>query len=309
MTTSGGILTDLRRPDSGISEGARTDDQLSVGVAKVLPAALTAIAFVALFIQPLTSLVRDWWSQPEAGHGLLLAPVAIWLAWRSGIRSDARPNHKGGIALIVFAVVVRYVSGLAAEIFTMRASMLIAVAGLTVFHYGIRQIVHWWLPFVLGFLAIPLPELVTQALALPLQFKASQLGTSLLELRQVPVRLSGNVIRIPGHELFVTEACSGLRSLTALISMAVLLGALMLRHPVSRVLLLLLAIPIAVLINGVRVFLTAFLIYFVSPELGTGFMHTTEGWLLFIVSLAILGGFTWLGTLAERRVMKIGAAS
>jgi len=109
----------------------------------------------------------------------------------------------------------------------------------------------------------------------------------------VPVLLAGNVIRLPGHELFVTEACSGLRSLTALISTAVLLAALTFRHPLSRLTLVLLAIPIAVVINGVRVFLTGFLVYFVSPEMGEGFMHTTEGWLLFVVSLGTLGLATW----------------
>lgn len=304
MTSSGGILTDLRRATSGFSDVGSSGYRVGTLASRWLPAALTSAAFIGLFIQPLTSLVKDWWSLPEAGHGLLLAPVAIWLAWRSGIRSDAQPNHKLGLAVIAFAVFVRYASGLAAEMFTMRASILIALAGLTIYHYGIRQLVHWWLPFVLGGLAIPLPELVTQALALPLQFKASQLGTSLLQLRDVPVRLSGNIIRIPGHELFVTEACSGLRSLTALISMAVLLGALMLRYPVTRVLLLMIAIPVAVLINGVRVFLTGFLIYYVSPELGTGFMHTTEGWLLFLVSLSILGVCTWIGIIAENRLMK-----
>jgi exosortase len=149
-------------------------------------------------------------------------------------------------------------------------------------------------------LSIPLPELVTQAIALPLQFKASQMGAALLEMRNVPVRLTGNVIHLPGRELFVTEACSGLRSLTALLSMAVLLGALVLRTPVARVLLLLLAIPVAIVINGLRVFLTGFLVFFVSPSFGEGFMHLTEGWLLFLVSMSILAGIAWVSSHVER---------
>jgi exosortase len=127
------------------------------------------------------------------------------------------------------------------------------------------------------------------------------MGAALLKARDIPVLLSGNIIRLPGHELFVTEACSGLRSLTALISLAVLMGALALRSPISRTLLLLLAIPIAVVINGVRVFLTGFLVFFVDPKLGEGFMHITEGWLLVLVSLASLGVMTWLAGLIERR--------
>jgi exosortase len=269
-----------------------------------VPLALTVIAFAILFAKPLTTLVRDWWNLPEAGHGLLLAPVAIWLAWRTGIGPNAKPNPKLGIAILVFAVLVRSASGLAAELFTMRGSVIIALVGLTVFHFGARQVLRWWLPFTLACLSIPLPELITQAVALPLQFKASRMGAALLEMRGVPVRLMGNVIQLPGRQLFVTEACSGLRSITALLSMAVLLSALMLKSPISRILLVLLAFPVAIFINGIRVFLTGFLVYFVSPALGEGFMHETEGWLLFLVSLLVLGVSTWLMGLVERRFVR-----
>ena len=237
---------------------------------------------------------------PEAGHGLLLAPVAIWMAWRSGIDPEAKPNRTLGVTLLLLAVVVRTASGLAAELFTMRGSIVIALAGITVYEFGFKQLIRWWLPFALICLSIPLPELITQALALPLQFKASRMGAALLEMRNVPVRLAGNVIQLPGRELFVTEACSGLRSLTALLSMAVLLGALVLKRPVTRILLVVLAVPVAIVVNGIRVFITGFLVYYVSPAYGEGFMHITEGWLLFLVSLAILGGMTWLGGLIER---------
>jgi exosortase len=282
---------------------ARTVDVGSLFTAARLPTLATAVLFLGLFAQPLGTLFRDWWTKPEAGHGLLLAPVSIWLAWRSGLRKDAAPNHVVGLAMIVMAVAVRCAAGLAAELFTMRASIVMALAGLTVFNFGVRQLLHWWLPFSLASLSIPLPELVTQTLALPLQFRASRMGAALLEMRRVPVRLSGNVIQVPGHELFVTEACSGLRSLTALISVGVLMAAMTLRSWIGRVSLVLLAIPIAIVINGVRVFLTGFLVFFVSPALGEGFMHITEGWLLFLVSLASLAFVAWIGTFAERLVM------
>ena len=269
----------------------------------LLPAAATAIAFILLFGGTFASLASDWWNSPEAGHGLLLFPVAIWWAWREGLRPDAKGSPALGVAIVVVAVLARIAAGLAAELFTMRASMVLAAMGLTVFYYGVRQVIHWWLPFVLASLSVPLPELVTQALALPLQFKASQMGAAMLQMRDVPVRLTGNVIRLPGQELFVTEACSGLRSLTALISLAVLLGALMLRSSVLRVLLLLVAIPIAVVINGVRVFFTGFLVYFVDPKLGQGFMHITEGWLLFIVSLTTLTLLVQGAAFLERKFM------
>lgn len=270
------------------------------GVQALLPLIATALTFGVLFAKPFYLLVRDWWTMPEAGHGLLLAPVAIWLAWRSGIDDKSQPNRALGVALLVFAVLIRYASGLAAELFTMRGSMVLALAGVTLYQFGFRQLLRWWLPFALICLSIPLPELVTQTIALPLQFKASQMGAALLEMRNVPVRLAGNVIHLPGRDLFVTEACSGLRSLTALLAMAVLLGALVLRTPVARLFLLVLAIPVAIVINGLRVFLTGFLVFFVSPSFGEGFMHLTEGWLLFLVSMSILAFIAWVSGAIER---------
>jgi exosortase len=264
------------------------------GVRSALPAVLALALFAILFAQPLRLLALDWWNDPEAGHGLLLAPLAIWLAWRAGVRPEATPQPALGTVVLVAAVVLRYLSGLAAELYTMRMSAMLALAGLVIFVWGVGQLRRWWLPFALLCLSVPLPSIVTNALALPLQFRASRMGASLLEWRHVPVRLAGNVILLPGHKLFVTEACSGLRSLTALLSLGVLLGGMALRKPVSRVLLIALAIPVAILINGIRVFLTGFLVYFVSPELGDGFMHLTEGWLLFLVAFGVLGLLAWI---------------
>jgi exosortase len=198
-------------------------------------------------------------------------------------------------------VLLRAVSELAAELFTMRFSMILALSGLIVFHWGWRQLLRWWLPVLLLLLALPLPELVTSALALPLQFRASRLGAMLLEWRNVPVRLSGNVIEIPGHRLFVTEACSGLRSLTALLSLTILTAGVWLRSWTSRIIIVAAAIPLAILINGVRVFLTGFLVYFVDPRLGQGFMHLTEGWLLFLVSMSAVGALTVIIRAIEQR--------
>lgn len=275
----------------------KPDLSLAAGIIRrpeaALPAAAAVIAFVVLFIQPARSLALDWWNNPDAGHGLLLAPLALWLAWRRGLAPERRGQMVLGSVVLLGAVMLRYLSGLAAEIFTMRFSILLALCGLVIFAWGWRQLLRWWLPTTLLFLSIPWPALITNALALPLQFQASQMGAALLESRHIPVQLAGNVIRLPGHQLFVTEACSGLRSLTALLSLGVLVGGLWLRFPVTRLLVLLITIPVAIVINAIRVFLTGFLVFFVDPKLGEGFMHVTEGWLLFIVAFGILALVAW----------------
>lgn len=279
--------------------GAAIDLARAGGVRAMLPLAALAAAFLILFWLPITTLGRDWWNDPEAGHGLLLAPLAAWLAWKRGIAPGARAQPILGLAILISAVLLRYVAGLAAELFTLRFSLMMAAGGLVVFRFGVRQVMHWWLPAALLLLSIPLPSVVVGTLALPLQFKASQIGAALLEMRHVPVDLSGNVLRIPGQTLFVTEACSGLRSLSALTSLGVLIGGLFLKYPLTRAALLGLTLPVAVLLNGVRVFLTGFLVFFVDPALGEGFMHMTEGWVIFVVAFLLLGGLAWCLLQAE----------
>ena len=285
-------MTTLPQAASGLS---------SWNLRGALPAALAALAAAVLFARPASLLARDWWNDADAGHGLLLAPLAVWLAWQRGLAPDRRPHVAGGTVLLLGAVALRSLGGLAAELFTMRFSMVLALAGLTVFVWGFGQLRRWWLPATLLALSIPVPALVTNALALPLQFQASRMGATLLEWRDVPVRLAGNVIQLPGRQLFVTEACSGLRSLTALLSLGVLVGGLWLRSVPGRAVLIALAIPVAIAVNAVRVFMTGFLVYFVDPQLGEGFMHLTEGWLLFLVAFLILGAAAWVAASIEGR--------
>src|SRR5687767_11443990 len=173
---------------------------------------LTTVAFAALFGASFVSLVSDWWTNPEASHGLIIGPLALWLGWRRRER-ERQPAVTLGLAVLAAAVVLRLLAGMAAEPYTMRMSMVAAAAGLTLYFIGARQLYAWWLPLILLMLSVPLPEIVISRVALPLQFQASELGATLLRARHVPVMLSGNIIRMPGHELFVTEACSGLRSL------------------------------------------------------------------------------------------------
>ncbi len=273
-----------------------------------LPLGVALLMFAVLYAKPAYLLVRDWtnFENPDSGTGLLLAPLAFWFAYQSGLKEVRRPAVALGVAFLLASIGLRYVSDLAAELFTMRVSMLLGAAGVILWYFGWRQLRAWWLPFVLLGLAIPLPELVIAKLTAPLQLVASRIGASLIEWRNIPVLLNGNVIRIPGHDLFVAEACSGLRSLTALVNLGVLLGAMLLARPWSRVTLLVLAVPMAILINGFRIFLTAFLVFFVSPEAGTGFMHTTEGWLMFVIAFASLGAVASVLLFIEGKLARNG---
>lgn len=272
-----------------------------MGGQRLVPRATAGAAFALLFAATAAGLAREWWTNPDAGHGLLLVPLALWLCWRTGLVADRRPARVPGVLAIIAALLFRLAGAVAAEVFSQRVALLLALVGITLFYAGWRQLRAWWLPLGLLALAIPLPALILNQLALPLQLLASRLGAALLALRNIPVRLAGNVILLPGHQLFVTEACSGLRSLTSLLSIGLLLGGLFLSSAWLRSLLMVSAIAVAVGMNAVRVFLTGFLVFFVSPDAGEGFLHLSQGWLMFLVSLLILGGVTVALRLVDRR--------
>lgn len=269
---------------------------------------VTVALFLACFAPVILGLVEAWLSLPDAAHGILIAPVAVWLAWRSGVVPDARPARWAGAVIILVAVLANLFGRVAGVETIPRVAYLMALGGLTLWFAGWRQLWAWWLPFLLMALTIPLPESIIASMTLPLQELAARMGASMLSWRHIPVLLAGNVIRLPGHTLFVSEACSGLRSLTALLSMAILVGALFLKYPLSRILMVALSVVLAIFVNGIRIFMTGFLVFFVDPKLGEGFMHLTEGYLLFLVSLSILALLTWLFLRVERRFQGAGDA-
>jgi exosortase len=261
------------------------------------PHLIAAISFVAFFREPFIRIGKAWWSNPDFGHGLLLAPVALYLMWKSGVVAGATGRRALGLSLLVVSVMVRYLSQVAPSNFIEAFTLMGALIALTVYYFGLRQLARWWLPLSLLLLCLPFE---TSSVSLPLQLLASRLGAGLFQWYQIPVAVNGNIIHLPGRDLFVTEACSGLRSITALLALGVLIAGLFMRSPWNRLLIVLLAIPVAVLVNAARVFLTGFLILFVDPRLADGFMHASEGWLMFVLAFGILGSLAWAITQVER---------
>jgi exosortase len=253
-----------------------------------LSAGAAGLARLFLFGDTLAQLFRDWANSGEYGHAFFILPIACYLAWQKRTPEQA-PSRWLGLLLLAGAVGLFLLGTLAAEFFTRRLAVLVALAGLTVYYIGVPQLREWWLPFLLLIFTIPLPEVVLNSLTLPLQLLASRLAVAMLDFRHVPVELAGNIIFLPGQELFVAEACSGLRSLSALLGLTLLIGGTSLAHPASRVALLAMAVPAALVANALRVFATGFAAYYIGPRATEGTLHSLAGGVVFLVALALVG--------------------
>jgi exosortase len=142
-------------------------------------------------------------------------------------------------------------------------------------------------PLLLLATMVPLPGILYNALAAPLQLLASDIAAQIAQAFGVSVFRDGNILELAGISLGVAEACSGLNSLSALVVGSVLLGYLVCEQLASRVLLFLLAAPLAVAVNIARVAGTALLADW-NNAFALGFYHSFSGWMVFLVGFGLL---------------------
>jgi exosortase len=135
---------------------------------------------------------------------------------------------------------------------------------------------------------IPIPAIVFNQIAFPLQLLASRVGELVLQTAAIPVLREGNVITLANTQLEVAEACSGIRSLISLLTLGIVFGYFMHSSVLIRWILALATIPVAIVANGLRVAGTGIAAHYYGPEAAEGFFHTFSGWLVFVVAMLML---------------------
>src|SRR4030088_876006 len=215
---------------------------------------------------------------------------ALFVLWqgRKRLKAIASEPSWAGLPLVVLSLLMLVLGVLGAELFFSRVSLLIMLAGLVILFQGWTFFRAILFPWAFLILMIPIPNLILQQVTFPLQLLASKLATGLLELVGVPVLRQGNVIVLASIPLDVAEACSGIRSLLTLVTLAIIYGYMMETRVWVRVVLAISAVPIAVAANSFRIFGTGLLVQYWDPDKAEGFFHTFSGWLIFVVALIML---------------------
>jgi exosortase len=235
-------------------------------------------------------LVENWWTDPNFSHGFFVPAFSILVVWqrRKALASIPLEPSWSGLGIIVLALLVYLLGVIGAELFLSRSSFILLLAGLLIYFLGWGYFRALIFPWAFLFLMVPLPTLVLNEVTFPLQFLASGLASSLLALVGVPVLREGNVIQLPTMSLEVVAACSGIRSLVSLLTLAVIYGYLMESSAFIRVSLALGAVPIAIAANSLRVMGTGLLGLYWGPDKAEGFFHAFSGWVIFILALGML---------------------
>ena len=256
------------------------------------------VAALVLFYPVILRLVQDWWVDPDYTYGFLI-PVFTVYALRRNLADktlELRPNTVG-LPVFLAGMIILSAGILSSELFLSRISMLITVAGLVLFLAGFPFFRAILFPLSYLAFAVPIPNLVYNQITLPLQFASSRAAESMLRFIAIPVFREGNILTIPNCSLEVAQACSGFRSLMALLAVAVAVAYLTERSNYVRVFLVALIFPIAIFTNGLRVCIVGVLAYLIDPNWATGSAHLILGWLLLIFAVSV---FLAMCTLSRR---------
>ena len=291
-----------------------------------------ASALIFVYATVLVKLGHDWWTDENYSHGLLIPFVIAYIVWSQRERFPGmvqKPATIMGLTSVLAAILALWAGTAGAELFMQRTSLVLMLAGTVLYFWGFALLRLLVVPLFLLLLAIPIPAIVFNKIAFPLQLFASRCAVWAMMAFDIPVLRQGNVIElmprgaIETKKLEVVEACSGIRSLMTLVTLAVVFAYFTHsrdgkhsgddskpRNPrgaASRVLSLLRsygfwrsavilssAVPIAILTNALRVSGTGVLAHYYGTKVADGFFHSFSGWVVYIVAFLMLFGVGWI---------------
>jgi exosortase len=234
-------------------------------------------------------MASQWWQDPNSTHGFFVPVFSMFLLWERRAKLAAirvKPAWLGLIILLV-ALMALVQGTLKSGFFLYRVSVLLFIAGMVVFLAGWKHLAA--ISFPLTFLVLMTPSsTLMQQLTFPLQIIASKTATFLLMLAGVPAIREGNIILLPTAQLEVAEACSGIRSLFALLTLTIVYAYLAETKNGVRVMLSVMAVPISVFANALRIAFTGVVVEHWGVERAEGMIHPLSGWLVFVASLALI---------------------
>jgi exosortase len=294
-------------------------------------------ALVFAYATVLAKLGHDWWTDENYSHGLLVPFIIAFILWNQRerlTRTVRRPSMLWGFSTVFLGLVALWAGTAGAELYMQRTSLILMLAGTVLYFWGLNLLRLLFVPLFLLLLAIPIPAIIFNRVAFPLQLFASRCAVSAMTLFDIPVLRQGNVIELmplgarETKKLEVVEACSGIRSLMTLITLAVVFAYFTdprgnsgaggktqssssnIRDRIAAVLsslrtygfwrsiiIVLSAVPIAIFTNALRVSGTGVLARYYGTRVADGFFHTFSGWVIYVVAFLMLFG---VGCLLDR---------
>jgi exosortase len=263
---------------------------MTLDTRKVTAVVMLTFGVALVYWQVLTKLVYDWRNDGNYSHGFLIVPLALYFAWERRVQLRAIRVRPTWFGLVVFAggIFVLLAGLLGSELFLSRISLLGVLSGIILFLFGWAHLRALAFPVAFLLLMIPLPALIFNQIAFPLQLVASRAGEFAISSANIPVLREGNVLVLANTSLEVAEACSGIRSLISLLTLGIVFGYFSDPRGWVRTVIALSTIPVAIISNGARVAGTGIAAHYWGPSVAEGFFHEFSGWVVFTVAFVLM---------------------
>jgi len=272
-----------------------------------------AWAQIALVMVPFAWLYHDWLTtqarhskaeMEDWGHAFAVPLISLYFLWRNrevALATRARTFWPGLMPLAMGIVCYAFFIVGVPNHMLQGFAMILALAGLALLVTGPGMFRHLFLPIAYMVFAVKLAEQVMSKATFPLQFLATKGAYLILKITGSAtdmyfVDVSGTVLEIYYKgtviPLNVEEACAGMRMVVAFVAMAGAVALFMCRHWWQRIALLMLAVPVALLMNTFRVAILG-LASLIDPQLASGDAHMVIGTLLLIPGLLLFMFVVW----------------
>jgi len=253
--------------------------------------------FLRVFWANLGHFYYAWTTDENYSHGFLVPLISVYFANRAASRGPVpiRGGTMLGGFLLVVSLAVRLITIPLPIPFLSDIALLLGLTGLFTVMMGSTALKRYWFAFFFLVFMVPLPIALYSKIASPLQLFASRVASALMNASGLPVLCEGNRMTLPGGlQMFVAEACSGMRQLTGFLALTTAVAYWTTRPCWYRIVIVISALPIALSANIARVMLTGYIMHFVNPQFAMGTYHTLEGLLMMAFGLLMLQAQCWI---------------
>ncbi len=259
--------------------------------------------FSIFYSEAILKLISDWSNDPNFSHGFLIPFVALYMVWykKDELSELSEASEKNGIFIILLGMLIHIVGNVGAELFLMRFSIIITLAGMVIYFFGYAVFKKCLIPILYLILMIPIPSILWNKIAFPLQLFAAKMSAQTIGFLGIPVFREGNILHLSNTSLEVVDACSGIRSLTSLLALTGVFAFIAPLSPLKKWILFFSAVPIAVAVNVIRLTITGAMAAWISPETAHGFLHDASGFIIFGAALAMVYVIYLIGLKLENK--------
>lgn len=253
--------------------------------------AFGTLALLTVTMREWAEMLHQWWNIDTYSHILLVPFIIGWLVALKAdelAKTDPRP-WLPGLLVVAAGLGLWLVGRVSGANLIAHAGAVGALQGLVIAALGPRVSILIALPLCFGVFLVPFGDEIIE----PLQVITAHIAIALTKWSGIPAHFDGIYIDTPVGLFVVAEACSGVRFLIAMVTLAVLVAFTRFTKWTYRLAFMAVSIIVPIIANGIRAWGTVYIAQSQGVEFAAGFDHVFYGWFFFAFVVVFILGLAW----------------